>query len=185
VLAGAQLDAAIRTVLSRPFRQTFFRASRLRYRRDPLGRSRTIVENRFNVESGARVLYLSEQIGTCLEEIQAAGFPPFSVAIVPVQLDLKAVVDLRDPMILGALQLTPNDLAFNFRSLPPGSPPTDTQLLGERCSALNCVDGLLFPSFARRPPTGTNIAVIEATLPIRGYSIFVDDPGSNLRDRLP
>jgi len=122
VLAGAQLDAAIRSVLSRPFRQAFFRASRLRHAGDPLG---------------------------------------------------------------GALQLTPNDLAFNFRSLPPGSPPTDTQLLGERCSALSCIDGLLFPSFALQPPTGTNIAVIEATLPILGSSIFVDDPGSNLRDRLP
>ena len=185
MLAGAQLDAAIRSVLSRPFRQAFFRASRLRHAGDPLGRGRPIAENRFNLENGARVLYLSEQAATCLEEIQATGFPPFSVGIVPVQLDLKAVLDLRDAKILGALHLTPNDLAFNFRSLPPGSPPTDTQLLGERCSALSCIDGLLFPSFALQPPTGTNIAVIEATLPILGSSIFVDDPGSNLRDRLP
>jgi RES domain-containing protein len=185
VLAGSQLDAAIRSVLSRPFRQTFFRASRLLYSGDPLGRNRAIAENRFNIESGARVLYLSEQMGTCIEEIQAAGFPAFSVAIFPVQLDLKAVVDLRDPATLAALHLTPTGVAFNFRSLPPGAPPTDTQLLGERCSTLGCVDGLLFPSFARRPPTGPNIAIIEATLSVLGSSISVNDPNSNLVDRLP
>jgi hypothetical protein len=98
---------------------------------------------------------------------------------------LKAVIDLRDPTTLATLQLTPNEVAFNFRSLPPSAPPTDTQVLRERCAALSCVDGILFPSFARRPPTGTNVAVIEATLSVLRSSISVDDPGINLRDRLP
>ena len=185
MLAGPQLDAALRSVLSRPFRQTFFRASPLLYAADPLGRNRTIAANRFNVAGGARVLYLSEKMPGCIEEVQAANFPASSVAIFPVELDLRAVIDVRNPATVGALQLTDRDVAFNFRSLPGGSPPADTQLLGERCAALGCVDGIFFPSFARQPPTETNIAVIEATLSILGSSISVNDPRNNLVDRLP
>lgn len=124
-------------------------------------------------------------MATCIEEVQAANFPASSVAIFPVELDLRAVVDLRNPATLSLLQLTNHDVALNFRSLPGGSPPTPTQLLGERCAALGCVDGIFFPSFARQPPTETNIAIIEATLSILRSSISVNDPRNNLVDRLP
>ena len=185
MLGGSQLDAALRSIFSRPFRQTFFRASPARFRDDPFGRARTVAANRFNVAGGARVLYLSEKMTTCLEETQAAGFPASAVVVVPVELDLRAVIDLRDPSTLAALQLSEADVAFNFRSLPIGAAPSDTQLVGERFPALGCVDGILFPSFARRPPMETNLAVIEATLPVLGSSIAVNDPSNNLRDRLP
>jgi len=37
---------------------------------------------------------------------------------VPVEVDLRAVVDLRDPAIQTALQLTAHNLAMNFRAIP-------------------------------------------------------------------
>jgi hypothetical protein len=71
----------------------------LHYAGDPLGKRRPIVAQRFNLAGGARVLYLAEDQVTSLHEIQAFGWPPTATAVVPVQFDLKAVIDLRDPNV--------------------------------------------------------------------------------------
>jgi RES domain-containing protein len=132
VLSGASLDKAIQQLISRPFRHTFFRAMPLRYARDPLGKRRPIVSQRFNLTGGARMLYLAEDQVTCLHEIQAFGWPASAIVIVPVQFDLKAVVDLRDHKLLTLLQTNSAEIAMNFRSITPG--PAPTQMLGERCA---------------------------------------------------
>lgn len=183
MLGGAALDAAIKTLVSRPLHDTFFRAVSLRFAGDPFGRKRPITGQRFNVEQGARVLYIGDSQLTCLYEVQAFGFPAKSVAILPVQVHLNAVVDLREPSICRALGLSLNELTFNFRSLPAGSPPAPTQLLGERCAASGRVDGLMFGSLACK--TGVNIAVLEAGLASLGSYLEIDDPANGIKERLP
>jgi RES domain-containing protein len=179
VLTGALLDDAIRQLISRPLRHTFFRAMPLRYARDPLGKRRPIAAQRFNLAGGARVLYLAEDQLTCLHEIQAFGWPPATTVIVPVQFDLKAVVDLRDPKIQAALHTDSGELAINFRS----SAAAATQELGERCAASGRIDSLLFDSPAM--PGKANLAVFEAALTKLGSSLAVNDPANNLVDSLP
>lgn len=181
--SGAQLDAAIRLVVSRPKRDLFYRAMLLKHANDPLGKQRPIRANRFNIANGARVLYLAETIDTALDEVQAFGFPARAVTIVPVQIDLKAIVDLRDVNTRTTLQLTANDLSVNFRAVRPGAPPTLAQALGERTAASGCVDGLIFESLAR--PGAVNLAVFEANLRNLSSSITVNDPTNNLHDTLP
>ena len=56
---------------------------------------------------------------TALHEAQAFGFPASSVAIVPVECDLRATVDLRDPAVHALLHTNNPELHANFRSLPP------------------------------------------------------------------
>ena len=126
MLTGAALDQAIQQLHSRPQRNTFFRAMLLRYASDPLGKRRPINAQRFNIAGGARVLYLAEDHFTCLQEIQAFSWPATSTAIVPVQFDLKAIVDLRDPAVQSLLQSNPSELVLNFRSVIPGPAPTQT-----------------------------------------------------------
>jgi len=181
VLSGAPLDHAIQQLNSRPFRHTFFRAMPLRYAGDPLGKRRPIVAQRFNVAGGARVLYLADDQLTCLHEIQAFGWPPSATAIVPVQFDLKAVVDLRDPNVQTVLQTNPAEIGMNFRSIMSG--PAPTQLLGESCAASGRIDGLLFDSPAM--PGKTDLAVLEVALSLLGSSLAVNDPTNNLFDSLP
>jgi len=183
VLSGAQLDAAIRQVVSRPKRDLFYRAMLLKHAHDPLGKQRPIRANRFNVANGARVLYLAQTIDTALQEVQAFGFPGRSIAIVPVQVDLQAVVDLRDANILGALQITAHDLSVNFRTVPPEATPALTQELGDRAAASGAVDGFIFESLAR--PGTINLAVFEANLTSLNSSLVVNDPANNLHDTLP
>lgn len=181
MLSGASLDRAIQQLNSRPFRHTYFRAMPLRYARDPLGKRRPIVAQRFNLAGGARVLYLADDQATCLHEIQAFGWPPSATVIVPVQFDLRAVVDLRDRTVQAALNTDSRELAANFRSST--SSPAQTQLLGERCAASGRIDGLLFVSPAM--PGKTNLAVFEAALAALGSSLAVNDPNNNLVDALP
>jgi hypothetical protein len=181
VLSEAQLDQAIQQLNSRPFRHTFFRAMPLRYAQDPLGKRRPIVAQRFNLRDGARVLYLGEDQIACLHEIQAFGWPPSATAMVPVQFDLKAVVDLRDPKVQMVLQTNSTEIMMNFRSITSG--PAPTQLLGERCVASGRIDGLLFDSPAM--PGKANLAVLEAALAVLGSSLAVNDPSNNLLDSLP
>lgn len=181
MLSGAQLDAAIRRVVSRPKRDIFYRAMLTKHVNDPLGEQRPISANRFNVAGGARVLYLAGQIATALHEVQAFGFPQRSVAIVPVQVDLQAVVDLCDPNTLAILQLTKNELASNFRS--SGASPTPTQELGERAAASGLFDAFIFESLAL--PGTINLAVFEANLQALNASLSVNDPANNLYATLP
>jgi hypothetical protein len=181
VLSGVPLDQAIQQLNSRPFRDTFFRAMPLRYARDPLGKGRPIVAQRFNLSAGARVLYLGEDQLTCLHEIQAFGWPPSATAIVPVELDLKAVVDLRDPKVMTLLQTNAAEIAMNFRSITAG--PALTQMLGERCAASGRIDGLLFDSLALSGKV--DLAVLEAALIVLGSSLAVNDPANSLIDSLP
>jgi RES domain-containing protein len=183
VLTAAALDAAIEQLRSRPLRHTYFRAMPLRYSSDPLGKGRPIAAQRFNVSAGARVLYLAEDHNTCLNEILAFGWPPISTAIIPVQFDLKSVVDLQDPNVRAILQITPEELAFNFHSLPSGSAPAVTQILGERCAASRRVDGLLYES--QTVPGKRALAVLEAALAGLGSSLTVYDPVNGLSDSLP
>ena len=181
MLSGASLEKAIQQLNSRPFRHTYFRAMPLRYARDPLGKRRPIVSQRFNLADGARVLYLAEDQVTCLHEIQAFGWPASATAIVPVEFDLKAVVDLRDPKVLTLLQTNSAEIAMNFRSIMPG--PAPTQVHGERCAASGRIDGLLFDSPAL--PGKADLAVFEAAVPLLGSSLAVNDPANNLFDSLP
>ena len=118
---------------------------------------------------------------TCLNEGQMIGWPAISAAIIPVQFDLKAVVDLRDARNQRLLQTNAAELSLNFRSLPPGSAPTQT--LGERCAAYGRIDGFLYESPALAGKA--NLAVFETALSILGSSLEVSDPANNLRDRLP
>jgi hypothetical protein len=161
VLIGASLDSAIRQLNSRPLRNTFFRAIPPRYAFDPLGKQRPIGAQRFNQAGGARVLYLAEDQVTCLHEIQAFGWPAQATLIVPVQFDLKAVIDLRDPT----------------------SGPAPTQILGERCAAYGGIDGLLFESPALRGKV--DLAILEVALTILGSSLLINDPRNSLNDKLP
>jgi hypothetical protein len=181
VLSGASLDKAIQQLISRPFRHTCFRAMPLRYARDSLGKRRPIVAQRFNLTGGARVPYLAEDHVTCLHEIQVFGWPPFATAVVPVQFDLKAIVDLRDPSVQTILQTNSSEIAMNFRSITAG--PAPTQMLGECCGASGRIDGPLFDSPAM--PGKANLAVLEAALTVLGSSLVVNDPTNNLFDSLP
>jgi hypothetical protein len=153
----------------------------LRHAADPLGKRRPIDAQRFNIAGRARILYLAEDHLSCLQEIQAFSWPATSTAIVPVQFDLKAVVDLRDPSTQSLLQSNSSELAFNSRSLIPG--PAPTQSLGERCASFGRIDGLLFESPA--VPGKAELAVIETALLVLGSSLTVVDPQNNLHDRLP
>jgi RES domain-containing protein len=183
VLKGAPLDAAVRTLLSRPLKNLFYRAMLLKFARDPLGKQRPIRRNRFNIDNGARVLYLAENVPTALQEIQAFGFPPHAVVIVPVEVDLQAVVDLRDPAIQSALQLTSHNLAMNFRAISAGGPLAATQELGECAAASGCVDGFLYES--RAMPGSVNLAVFENNLAPLKSSLTVNDPANTLHETLP
>jgi RES domain-containing protein len=183
VLTGAPLDAAVLQLPSRPRRGTYFRATRLVFASDPLGRQRPIVAQRFNLAGGARVLYLADDQVTALYEAQAFGFPASSIAIIPVQFDLRAVVDLRDAAVHQLLQTDPVELSMNFRAVPVGAPLAATQMLGERVAASLRIDGLLYESPAR--PGHFDLAVIEATLRPLGSSLVVNDPNNKLSDALP
>ena len=152
----------------------------LRFASDPLGRGRPITAQRFNLAGGARVLYLAEDHVTCLREIQAFGRPYSSTTIIPIEADMKAVVDLRDRHVQTLLQTNSAEIAFNFRSI---TRPAATQILGESCAASGRVDGLLYVSPAM--PGKTDLAVIEPTLSILGSSLVVNDAANNLHDRLP
>jgi RES domain-containing protein len=182
VLTGAPLDSAILKLASRPRRDTFFRATRLIFASDPLGRRRPIVAQRFNLAGGVRVLYLADDQVTALHEAQAFGFPASSIAIIPVQFDLRAVVDLRDPAVQKFLRTDAVELSVNFRSSPAGTPAA-TQLLGERVAASLKIDGLFYESPAH--PGYISLAVIEAALKPLGSSLVVNDPNNNLSDALP
>lgn len=181
MLSGAPLDSAILRLASRPRRDTYFRATRLIFASDPLGKQRPILAQRFNLAGGARVLYLADDQVTALHEAQAFGFPVTSIAIIPVQFDLKAVVDLRDRNVQNSLHTDSNELGLNFRSVTSG--PAPTQTLGERCAASGRIDGLLFESPAM--PGKANLAVLESALAILGSTLTVSDPKNNLSDSLP
>jgi hypothetical protein len=183
VIGDLALRALVAQHPSRPLRDTFFRAMGLRHGGDPLGRRRPIVNQRFNVAGGARVLYLGDDQVTCLHEVQAFGFPPAAVAIVPVQLQLRAVLDLRDTALVEALAITQADIAFNFRGLRAGSPPSDMQRLGEALAASGKVDGLLYESIAR-PGGSLCLAVFEAGVQALGSAVAVYDHVNHLVDRL-
>ena len=122
MIGAAALRALIVHHPSRPLRDTYFRAMGLRHHADPLGRGRPIARQRFNVENGARILYVGDDPITCLHEVQAFGFPVTSIAVVPVQLELNAVLDLRDAALRHALAITEEDVAFNSRAEPRSSP---------------------------------------------------------------
>ena len=154
----------------------------VKHDRDPLGKGRPIVRQRFNVASGARVLYLGDEIDTCLHETQAFAMES-TIAIVPVIVKLHAVLDLRDPHVRKGFGMTLADIRLNFRTVPMGSPPTDTQELGEALAFSRNVDGLLYESVARRG--SACLAVFETCLAALGSSLEVQDPANALFDRLP
>lgn len=182
MLSGAALDTALAQLaaLSRPLHTTYQRAMPHRYARDPLGRKRPIMPGRFNLAGGARILYLGDDAITCLYEAQLLGLPPQAVTIVPVQLRLAAVVDLRLPKVLRVLRTTAAEIDANFRTVLYG--PAPSQSLGEACAATGRIDGLLYGSAAR--PGHHNLAVLEAALSALGSRLRVSDP-SGLRDSLP
>ena len=129
------------------------------------------------------MLYLADDQVTALHEAQAFGFPASSIAIIPVQFDLRAVVALRDPAVHKLLRTDPLELSINFRSLPADASPAPTQILGESVAASLRVDGLLYESPAR--PGHFDLAVIEAALRPLGSSLVVNHPNNKLSDALP
>ena len=175
MLTGDALEAMLPQLPSRPLRNGLFRVVLLRYAGDPLGTKRPINANRFNLPSGARVLYLGDSQMTCLVEAQAVGAPHLGVAIHPVEARLQAVVDLRDHTTQTMLQTTTAELQLNFRLRPN---PAATQELGEACAKCGVIDGLLFASAAHQG--GLNLAVIEANLAV-GALIVRDDGGGVLQ----
>ena len=106
-----------------------------------------------------------------------------SIAIIPVQFDLRAVVDLQDAAVHQLLETDPVELSINFRSVPVGAPPAATQVLGERVAASLRIAGLLYESPAR--PGHFDLAVIEAALRPLGSWLVVNDPNNKLSDALP
>jgi hypothetical protein len=179
MLSGGALDAAVAKLISRPLRGVYFRAMHLAYSHDPLGKNRPINAQRFNLAGGSRMLYLGSSAAVCLAEIQALG-APFMTAIIPVNVTLQAVVDLRDPLVLRTLETTPAELARNFR-LSPG--PTPSQELGESVARSGLVDGLLYESLAS--PGGEDLVVVERALKPNETSLVVDDLKTQFHDRLP
>jgi RES domain-containing protein len=161
-------------------RNTFFRAVSLRFHHDPLGRARPIHAQRFNAERGARVLYVGDNPNTCLYEVQAFGFPATSVVIVPIELALQAVIDLRDPAERLRLGILATDIQINFRSSPGRR--TDMQELGEVLASSGRVDGLLYESVAK--PGATCLAIFEAGVAALGSKVEVNDPQNGLAERL-
>ena len=129
------------------------------------------------------MLYLADDQVTALHEAQALGFPARSIAIIPVQFDLRDVVDLREPVVHKLLQTDNVELSMKFRSLPPSARPAATQILGERVAATLRIDGLLYESPAR--PGHLNLVVIETALKPLRSSLVVNDPNNNLSDALP
>jgi len=182
LLTGPSLHAALHTVPTRPFRDVFFRATPLLYGTDPLGKRRPVPVSagRFNVQGGARVLYLADSHQTCAAEVQAVGGASFALAMIPVHVKLQAVLDLRDPATVTALQLTNSDLALNFRLR---SEPVPTQELGQACASLGIIDGIAYRSLSA--PGGTCLAVIESNLRVGVSGLTVSDPASGLSDALP
>jgi RES domain-containing protein len=153
----------------------------LKWSSDPLGKQRPLLSaGRFHLPNSARILYLADEHQTAEHEVQAFGTPLRAIAIVPVNVNLNAVLDLTDGGIRGQIGLTEAELALNFRT---SSSLTPTQLLGECCASMGIVDGLLFPSVARRG--GVCLAVIETALARLGSSVVVDDHYSGLHDQLP
>jgi len=129
------------------------------------------------------VLYLAADQVTCLHKAQLFGSPLVAVALIPVQFDLRAVVDLRAPAVQKILRTNDAELSFNFRSLPAKSPPSPTQMLGERVAVSRRIDGHLYESPAHAGHT--DLAIIESALSGIGSSLVVNDPGGGLSDRLP
>ena len=79
-----------------------------------------------------------------------------------------------------ALQLTPREIAINFRL---NRQPTPTQELGEACAKYGTVDGILYNSLT---PAGEGcLAVIEANLRTGVSGLTVNDPRNKLTDQLP
>jgi hypothetical protein len=120
-------------------------------------------------------------VHVCVDEVQmdASGEPS---AIFPIEVNLKAVADLRDPDVLAALALDAEDVTFNFRALGPAGRHS-TQILGEACAACACIDGLLYPSAAR--DGGHALAVFETSLAPLGGSLTVHGPSGRVKHRLP
>jgi RES domain-containing protein len=182
LLTGAALHAALNAVATRPFRDVFFRATLLQYGMDPLGKRRPtpVSAGRFNVAGGARVLYLADSHQTCAAEVQAVGGASFALAMIPVHVQLQAVLDLREPATLAALQLTDAELTLNFRLRSTSTP---TQELGEACASLGIIDAIAYRSLAL--PSGTCLAVIESNLRPGVSGLTVSDARSNLSGTLP
>lgn len=179
---GRALDAAIARLPAHPLRAVYFRAIPLRFASDPLGRKRPIAAQRFNLGGGARLLYLAEDQVTCLHEARLFGSPLIAVALIPIQVDLHAVVDLRDPAVQKILRTNATELAFNFRSLGKSAPAAATQMLGERVAASGRIDGLIYESPVHAGHT--DLAVVESALGALGSAVVVDDP-EGVSDRLP
>jgi RES domain-containing protein len=182
VLKGRALEAAIRRLPSRPLRDIFFRATPLEFASDPLGRRRPINAQRFNLKNGARILYLAGDQITSLDEAQLFGFPPVSAALIAIQVNLRAVVDLRNPVVQRILYTDDAELSFNFRSLGLKASATPTQMFGERVAVINRIDGLIYESPAH--VGHKNIAIIESAPSVLGSSLLVNDPGG-VSDQLP
>lgn len=187
MLSGAALQQLLAMPPTRPRRGVWFRASVTQHVVDPLGKHRPIGRNRFDVAHGARVLYCAEDPATCLYELQAFAWPPQAISIVPVEAQRQSVLDLTDANVLAALELTPAEVAFNFRAMPQLAPPTATQRLGEALAHRRTVDGVVWHSLAvpAGSPLRPSLGIIEAGVAALGSSVGADDPLNHVTHSLP
>jgi RES domain-containing protein len=125
---------------------------------------------------GARLLYLGDSHATCLAESQALGLPQWAVTIVPVRVELQAVIDLRDPATLALPGDPQEEWRLNFRLRQQ---PTASQQLGEACARQRIVDGILYPSLVNTKG-GVCLAVLEAALVAGSSRLEVNDPATGV-----
>lgn len=184
MLSGDALLEALKDIRSRPFdNRVFGRAIPFKYNSDLFGRRRPIIPNRFNVLNGARVFYLAEDYITALYEVQQIdGSELSSYILFPVSVHLEAVIDLTDARVQKTLRTNKNELTANFRRIRSPSP---TQELGETCSKLGDIDGLIYPSAVDKKRKWVNLAVLEIALSRLNSWIEINDPKNNLLERYP
>jgi RES domain-containing protein len=179
MLTGPDLDAALQVIPSRPLAGTFLRAAPPQYAHDPLGKQRglsaPLAAGRFNIRGGTRVLYLADSYQTCAAELGAVAGNLVSLALIAVHVRLQAVIDLRDPTTTGQLELSPAELALNFRLRPQ---PTPTQLFGEACARSGIIDGIFYSSLT--PSGGTCLAVLGANLRAGLSGLETQNPADHL-----
>jgi RES domain-containing protein len=163
-----------------PLNETYFRAISLRYAAKPFRRRAQVIPGRYHRTSWT--LHLADSQITSVYEAQAFAFAAQQLAILPIHLHLKSVLDLRDETTLRTLGLTREELAANFRNLPAGT-QTKTQALGEQCVASGRIDGILYPSLAYEP--GTLLVVFVDNLKRLGSYLEFTDPPTGKKLRLP
>lgn len=153
MLTGAALTSALAILApgaTRPRVVDMVRATLAQHWQDPLAKKRTVWPRaRYNVAGGAEVLYVGDDYLTAAAETAVTAVPTWIVAFARVECSLNAVLDLTSSSVQTALHTNKAELSKNFRASPHGSPPTETQQLGEAAAASGMFDAIYYNSVAR------------------------------------